>query len=116
MAAYLENTTYTRPSLAVYLENTTYTGPFRDIFFRLFRHKLRQLVVDYYTYTAWTTKFEISFSAGSSDAVLENTADTESTFKITASFKIYIHSILKNHFAQVGKRAKGYFPNATHEN
>jgi hypothetical protein len=40
-----------------------------DIFFRQFRHRPRQLIVEYYLH--WTTTFEISFS-GSSDTNHDN--------------------------------------------
>ena len=48
------------------LKNITYTGPprLRWVFFRLFRHKPGQVIVEYYLH--WITTFEISFS-GSSD-------------------------------------------------
>ena len=48
-----------------------------DIFFRLFRHKPRQLIAEYYLH--WTTTFEISFSGCSDtnhDSLLQNTTYT----------------------------------------
>jgi hypothetical protein len=73
----LKNTTYTGPPRLRYLfhvvQTQTTTAYWRilptldhhvwDIFFMWFRHKLRQLIEEYYLH--WTTTFEISFLCGS---------------------------------------------------
>jgi hypothetical protein len=87
----LKNTTYTGPPRLRYLfyvvQTQTTTAYWRilptldhhvwDIFFMWFRHKLRQLIEEYYLH--WTTTFEISFLCGSDtnyDSLLKNTTYT----------------------------------------